>query len=93
MKRQKKGGYCIRNGDIGDRPRSASATHSSHAMSAMLFTLYSQATALIVLGVERSLTLVEGLDGVEAVLVDGEGELHVTRGLAETLHVVRPPRR
>ena len=50
MKRQKKGGYCIRNGDIGDRPRSASATHSSHAMSAMLFTLYSQATALIVLG-------------------------------------------
>jgi thiamine biosynthesis lipoprotein len=38
-------------------------------------------TALMVLGVEKSLALVGGLDGVEAALVDDRGALHVTPGL------------
>lgn len=44
-------------------------------------------TALMVLGVEESLALVGGMDGVEAVLVDGGGAHHVTPGLRERLQV------
>lgn len=48
-------------------------------------------TALMVLGVEPSLALVGGMDGVEAVLVDGEGGLHVTPGLRDRLRLTGDP--
>jgi thiamine biosynthesis lipoprotein len=48
-------------------------------------------TALMLLGVERSLHLVEGLDGVEAALVDDRGELFVTPGLRSGLQVLHAP--
>jgi thiamine biosynthesis lipoprotein len=42
-------------------------------------------TALMVLGRERAVSLVESLDGVEAVLVDDDAAVHVTSGLAGRL--------
>ncbi|MGD2116258.1 MAG: FAD:protein FMN transferase, partial [Acidobacteriota bacterium] len=45
-------------------------------------------TALMVLGVEKSLGLVAGMDGVEAALVDDRGALHVTPGLRGRLERV-----
>jgi len=48
-------------------------------------------TALMVLGVEKSLYLVDGLEGVEAVLVDDRGGLFVTPGLRARLEVLHAP--
>ncbi len=48
-------------------------------------------TALMVLGVEKSLALVESLAGVEVALVDDRGELFVTPGLHERLEIVHRP--
>jgi len=49
-------------------------------------------TALMVLGVDRALGLVGRLDGVEAVLVDGEGAVHESEGLRGRLEILHPPR-
>ena len=49
-------------------------------------------TALLILGRDRALGLVERLDGVETVLVDDEARVHVTGGLAGNLTIVRPPK-
>jgi thiamine biosynthesis lipoprotein len=48
-------------------------------------------TALIVLGREEALALVESLDGVEAVLVDDKAQVHTTSGLDGELQLVREP--
>lgn len=48
-------------------------------------------TALMILGRDRGLELVEKLEGVEAVLVDEEAVVHHTEGLERSLHVVRSP--
>ena len=50
-------------------------------------------TALFVLGLEQGLALVEGLPGVEALVVDDQGGVHATRGLADEVVVRHPPRR
>ena len=49
-------------------------------------------TAVMVLGRERGLALVEGLIGVEAVLVDVHGQVSVSSGLRDRLEMKRPPR-
>jgi thiamine biosynthesis lipoprotein len=48
-------------------------------------------TTMMVLDTEGALELAERLDGVEAVLVDARGEVHVTSGLAGRLLDRRPP--
>ncbi|MHC4274314.1 MAG: FAD:protein FMN transferase, partial [Planctomycetota bacterium] len=48
-------------------------------------------TALMVMGLQVGLDLAERLDGVEAVLVDDQGEVHTTSGLADRLLDLRPP--
>jgi thiamine biosynthesis lipoprotein len=48
-------------------------------------------TAIMVLGPDLGLDLAENLDGVEAVLVDDEGEVRCTSGLAGTLLDLRAP--
>lgn len=48
-------------------------------------------TALVILGRKKALTLVESLDGVEAVLVDDKAQVHLTSGLAGALRPVRDP--
>ena len=40
------------------------------------------ATGIFVMGAERGLDLVEDLDGVEAVLIDGEGNVTLSSGVA-----------
>jgi thiamine biosynthesis lipoprotein len=49
-------------------------------------------TAVMVLGRERGMALVEGLDAVEAVLVDEDARVHVSSGLEGKLNIVHPPR-
>lgn len=49
-------------------------------------------TAVMVLGRERGLALLQRLEGVEGVLVDEGGKVWVTPGLAPHLHPVHPPR-
>ncbi len=49
-------------------------------------------TAVMVMGRERGLALVERLEGVEAVVVDGSGEWEATAGLAGRLELRHPPR-
>lgn len=49
-------------------------------------------TALMVLGRERGLALVERLPGVHALVVDEHGRVSATSGLTTQLHVLRQPR-
>jgi thiamine biosynthesis lipoprotein len=49
-------------------------------------------TALMILGVERGLSLAESLEDVEAVLVDDQAAVHVTSGLRDTLEILHAPR-
>lgn len=52
------------------------------------------ATALMVLGRERGLALIEGLPGVDALVVDATGRVHRTSGLgADRFKLLRAPRR
>ena len=48
-------------------------------------------TALMILGVERGMELVESLDGVEAVFVDDEAEVHTSSGMAGRMEILRQP--
>lgn len=50
------------------------------------------ATALVVLGPERGLALVESLPGVEAAVIGPDGALHVSSGLRGGLRLVHAPR-
>lgn len=50
-------------------------------------------TAVFILGVERGLSLVEGMQGVEAVIVDDHAAVHVTSGLVGRLRLRHPPAR
>jgi FAD:protein FMN transferase len=49
-------------------------------------------TALMVLGVERGLQIVEAMAGVEALLVDDSGAWHTSSGLKAALELVHPPK-
>lgn len=40
-------------------------------------------TACYILGIEKALSFIETLDGVEAVLIDEEGDLHCSSGIAQ----------
>lgn len=53
----------------------------------------AMSTAIFVLGRERGLALAEVTAGLEAVLVDDAGGLHLTSGMASRLEVVHPPLR
>lgn len=50
-------------------------------------------TGIFVLGPERGLALAERIEGVEAMLVDGAGELLVTTGIEGRLEPIEPPDR
>ncbi len=49
-------------------------------------------TALMILDPQRGLALVERLDGVEALLVDDQGQFHASRGFESRLKLIHPPR-
>lgn len=48
-------------------------------------------TSLMLLGVERGLSLVESLDDVEAIFVDDEAAVHLSGGLVGRINEVHPP--
>ena len=75
-------------------PRTGRPTHgvrSATVVAADATLADALSTSLMVLGVERGLALIEQMAEVDAVLVDDDANVHVTSGLAETLHVDRPP--
>ena len=49
-------------------------------------------TALMILGVERGLEIVESLPEVEAVFVDAAGLVHSSWGITDRLRLLHPPR-
>lgn len=76
-------------------PRTGRPSHGVRAVSVVSpdATLADAlSTALMVLGVERGMELVESLDGVEAVFIDDLGAVHVSAGLAGALTIVHEPR-
>lgn len=48
-------------------------------------------TALMVMGVERGLAMVERTDGVDALMVDDAGRVHASSGCSSRLRWLRPP--
>ena len=38
-------------------------------------------TICLILGVDKGLEFIESMDGVEAIFVDSEGEIHLSSGL------------
>jgi len=76
-------------------PRTGRPSHGVRAVSVVSpdATLADAlSTALMILGVERGMKLVESLDGVEAVFIDDLGAVHVSAGLAVALTIVHEPR-
>ncbi|MDO9535074.1 MAG: FAD:protein FMN transferase [Bacillota bacterium] len=53
-------------------------------------TLMSDAlsTAVFVLGLEKGLELLESLDGVDGVIIDKQGKIHVTSGLVDDTEIL-----
>ncbi len=54
-------------------------------------TADAMSTALMVLGLERGLAVVQAAPGVEALLVDEQGGVHATPGLASSVTMRHPP--
>jgi thiamine biosynthesis lipoprotein len=46
---------------------------------------------IFILGWEKGLALIEKLPGVEAVVVDADNNVHVSKGLKDRLKIVHPP--
>jgi thiamine biosynthesis lipoprotein len=72
--------------------RPAEGVRSATVVSADATLADALSTALVILGIERALELVESLDGVDAVLVDDQATVHVTSGIAGRLELVHAPR-
>ncbi len=51
----------------------------------------AMSTAILVAGADRGKAIAEATDGLEAVLVDDSGAVHVTSGLKDHLEIVHPP--
>lgn len=68
-----------------------SGVRSATVVSADATLADALSTAVFILGVERGLSLVERLDGVEAVIVDDEATVHVSSGLHGRLSMRHAP--
>jgi len=72
--------------------RPARGLRSATVVSADATLADALSTAFMVLGVEKSLAVARNFGGVEAVLVDRNGGVHLTPGLEGRLLVRHPPR-
>ena len=63
--------------------RSVSAVRSVSVVGPDATTTDALATSVFVMGVNKGMTLVDALPGVEAVIVDQSGDLYYSRGLAD----------
>lgn len=48
-------------------------------------------TALMIVGVERGLTIIESLPGVEVLMVDEQAQVHMSTGARTRVVILRPP--
>ncbi len=71
--------------------RPARGLRSATIVSADATLADALSTAVMVLGREAGMRLVETTPGVEAVLVDEAGRVHVSRGLLSRLHIDHEP--
>ncbi|HEB59360.1 MAG TPA: FAD:protein FMN transferase [Gammaproteobacteria bacterium] len=66
-------------------PRTGRPVHGTRSVTILgpdATTTDALSTTVFVLGAEAGLALIESLPGIEAVLIDDQGRLHFTRGLA-----------
>ena len=63
--------------------RSAEGVQSASIMGPNGVWTDALSTSVFVLGVERGLALIDSLEGYEAVVVDGAGQLHFSQGLRQ----------
>jgi len=70
-----------------DTGRSADQTWSVSVMAKEAVTSDALSTTLFVLGTEKALTLINSLDGIEAIIIDARGKMFYSNGLMPpTLH-------
>ncbi|MEE8410707.1 MAG: FAD:protein FMN transferase, partial [Myxococcota bacterium] len=74
-----------RTGMPAEGVRSATVV-ATDAMSADAF-----ATALVVLGPDKGMELIESQPEIEAMIVDDNNEITISSGLRNRIRVVRPP--
>jgi len=63
--------------------RSPSGVHSVTVLAADGLSSEALSKAVFVMGVARGLALINGLSGVDAVVVDAQGALHASAGLLQ----------
>lgn len=80
--------HHILNPETG-RPARENRSVTVLAESALDADIWS--TSLFVLGPEEGLEEVEEHRDIEAVFVDADNQVHVSSGLADRLHILRPP--
>lgn len=61
--------------------RSVAGVQSASVMTELAIDSDALSTTVFVLGVERGLELVNGLPGIDAIIIDGEGKLHYSAEL------------
>lgn len=61
---------------------SARGVHSASIIGGTATTTDALSTSLFVMGVEKGLRLIDSLPDVEAVIIDGQGRMHYSAGLA-----------
>lgn len=70
--------------------KSAAGMHSVSIVGPDAMTTDGLSTSVFVMGMERGLSLVESLPGIEAVLIDDQGKMHITSGLRESMRSELP---
>ncbi len=66
--------------------RSVTVIHDSAVMADVL------STVLMIMGKTQGMALVDRIDGAEAVLVDDQGQIHISAGLTDVLIIIHQPR-
>ncbi len=66
--------------------KSASAVQSASVLAPLAIDSDALSTATFVLGVERGLALINSLEGVDAIIIDGAGKLHYSQDLLMRTH-------
>lgn len=80
--------HHILDPDLG---RPARGTRSVTIMAKDAVTADALSTGIFILGAEKGMKIVEALDGVGAVIVDADNQVHVSKRLEGKLKILKPP--
>lgn len=80
--------HHILDPDLG---RPAQGTRSVTIMAQDAVTADALSTGLFILGVKRGMEIVDSLDGVGAVMVDADNQVHISKALEGRVRILRPP--